>query len=813
MDSTQWYAVALGAIFFVLVVSRLEKLGTSIVIFPVNDIRDIEKRAAILALTNLTPLFFSGQTHSIADWLGLSMSLYQTMHRCLVTLTLRPRAGLILTSGASAGGCVALLLSLPLIKYLLMRLGARTSKGIKPVLRPRIHTIIALGAISSAFWHVTVLPQASPATKGSVLSACSLWAILTLARIFRIIYLGTSVTVAAQSRNGDMVRIQVDTKRRVLITPGSYFYLFCWGTLCVHDISQGKPLMAIPAGDDADATLKGALSLIFIVPIGSSPGLAKALRKGNHLILDGPYGQSPPLGSFENVILAAQGSGILTALPMATFIASRKRCDSLSRSRLLQVQERSDMQTTSDPESETRRMDEVPRRLFRDLTRKIDIYWILDSNSDENWLAAQISQLQMLDADRVSSSKPLLQMYADQKALLFLWCFYPSPRTTEVPFSITDHFRCSYPSDPDQFNERFLEEKVEEEAMTAGDTILIACGSNEFTDVARKSMLRVWQKGYPVRTMADQAMTGVTAAAAEAVAAEAAAAEAAAAQTAAAEAAAAQTAAAEAAAAQTAADQAAAAEAALKVVAARKVKGDANIVKKEEEDETFNPMGYVPNTRGASEEADGWDFGEETLKLHNELPYNTAKEKTKDYNRITLTRDPDTDPNLGIKPTRGKILGVLKFRGLLFVALPSLSSATKKLARGCLVYGADYPLEKEAFLAAQPLPMSSKGITALRGTDWRKFEPIATGTDGKTWYILGRPENATENGLFSRSTLDTAFGRHATDMIINVQRKRVGQALSTRTQRLKVLEGGAEYVKDAFGRYNLGIPDDFHMPG
>ncbi|KAK7954384.1 ferric reductase transmembrane component 4 precursor [Apiospora saccharicola] len=778
MDSTQWYAVALGAIFFVLVVSRLEKLGTSIVIFPVNDIRDIEKRAAILALTNLTPLFFSGQTHSIADWLGLSMPLYQTMHRCLVTLTLRPRAGLILTSGASAGGCVALLLSLPLIKYLLMRLGTRTSKGIKPVLRPRIHTIIALGAISSAFWHVTVLPQASPATKGSVLSACSLWAILTLARIFRIIYLGTSVTVAAQSRNGDMVQIQVDTKRRIMITPGSYFYLFCWGTLCVHDISQGRPLMAIPAGDDADATLKGALSLTFIVPIGSSPVLAKALRKGNHLILDGPYGQSPPLGSFENVILAAQGSGILTALPMATFIASRKRCDSLSRSRLLQVQERSDMQTTSDPESETRRMDEVPRRLFRDLTRKIDIYWILDSNSDENWLAAQISQLQMLDADRVSSSKPLLQIYADQKALLFLWCFYPSPRTTEVPFSITDHFRCSYPSDLDQFNERFLEEKVEEEAMTAGDTILIACGSNEFTDVARKSMLRVWQKGYPVRTMADQAMTGVTAAAAEAVAAE-----------------------------------AAAAEAALKVVAARKVEGDAKIVKEEEEDETFNPMGYVPNTRGASEEADGWDFGEETLKLHNELPYNTAKEKTKDYNRITLTRDPDTDPSLGVKPTRGKILGVLKFRGLLFVALPSLSSATKKLARGCLVYGADYPLEKEAFLAAQPLPMSAKSITALRGTDWRKFEPIATGTDGKIWYILGRPENATENGLFSRSTLDTAFGRHATDMIINVQRKRVGQALSTRTQRLKVLEGGAEYVKDAFSRYNLGIPDDFHMPG
>ncbi|KAK7920695.1 ferric-chelate reductase [Apiospora marii] len=750
------------------------------------DIRDIEKRAAILALTNLTPLFFSGQTHSIADWLGLSMPLYQAMHRCLgrtaafhailhsiLTLTLRPRAGLILTSGASAGGCVALLLSLPLIKYLLMRFGARTSKGIKPVLRPRAHTVIALSALSSAFWHVTVLPQASPATKGSILCACSLWAILTLARIFRIIYLGTSVTVAAQSRNGDMVRIQVDTKRRVLITPGSYFYLFCWGTLCVHDISQGRPLMAIPAGDDADAALKGALSLTFIVPIGSSPGLAKALRKGNRLILDGPYGQSPPLGSFENVILAARGSGILTALPMATFIASRKRCDNLSRSHLLQVQERSNMQTTSDPESETRRMDEVPRRLFRDLTRKIDIYWILDSNSDENWLAAQISQLQMLDADR---------------ALLFLWCFYPSPRTTEVPFSITDHFRCSYPSDPDQFNEQFLEEKVEEEAMTAGDTILIACGSNEFTDVARKSMLRVWQKGYPVRTMADQAMTGETAAAAEAVAAEAAAP-------------------------QTAADQAAAVEDALKVVAARKIEGDPNIVKKEEEDETFNPLGYVPNTRGASEEADGWDFGEDTLKLHNELPYNTAKEKTKDYNHITLTRDPDTDPSLGVKPTRGKILGVLKFRGLLFVALPSLSSATKKLARGCLVYGADYPLEKEAFLAAQPLPMSSKGITALRGTDWRKFEPIATGTDGKTWYILGRPENATENGLFSRSTLDTAFGRHATDMIINVQRKRVGQALSTRTQRLKVLEGGAEYVKDAFGRYNLGIPDDFHMPG
>ncbi|KAK8029396.1 hypothetical protein PG993_010687 [Apiospora rasikravindrae] len=410
------------------------------------------------------------------------------------------------------------------------------------------------------------------------------------------------------------------------------------------------------------------------------------------------------------------------------------------------------METTSDPGSETRRMDEVPGRLFRDLTRKIDIYWILDSNSDENWLAAQISQLQMLDADRVSSSKPLLQMNADQKALLFLWCFYPSPRTTEVPFSITDHFRCSYPSDPDQFNEQFLEEKVEEEAMTAGDTILIACGTTEFTDVARKSALRIWQKGYAVR-FARLPYYPQQAAVQQAATQEAGTQEAAA--------------------------QEAAAQAA-----------DISVVKTEEDkDEDSHYMGFVPNKRGASEEAEGWDFGEETLKLHNELPYNTAKEKTKDYNRITLTRDPDTDPNLGVKPTRGKILGVLKFRGLLFVALPSLSSATKNLARGCLVYGADYPLEKEAFLAAQPLPMSAKGITALRGTDWRKFEPIATGTDGKIWYILGRPENATENGLFSRSTLDTTFGRHATDMIINVQRKRVGQALSTRTQRLKVLEG------------------------
>ncbi|KAK8851790.1 NADPH oxidase [Apiospora arundinis] len=472
MDSTQWYAVAL-------------------------DTRDIEKRAAILTLTNLTPLFFSGQTHSLADWLGLSIPLYQTMHRCfgrtaafhailhsILTLTLRPRAGPILTSGASAGGCVALLLSLPVIKFVLMKLGVRTSKGIKPVLRPRMHTIIALGALSSAFWHVTLLPQTSPATKGSVLLASSLWAILTLARYLRIIYLGTSATVAAQSRNGNMVRIQVDTKRRIPITPGSYFYLFCWGTLCVYDVSQGKPLMAIPAGDDADAALKGALSLTFVVPIGLSQSLAQELRKGTHLILDGPYGQSPPLGSFENVILAAQGSGILTALPMAIFIAARKRCDNLSRSRLLQVQEGSNMQTASDPGSEARRIGEMPRQLFRDLTRKIDIYWTLDSNSDENWLAAQITQLQMLDADRVSSSKPFSRIDADLEGPPLSLVLLPKPENHR---------------DPDQFNELFLEEKVEEEAMTAGDTILIACGSTEFTDVAQKSVLRVWQKGYPVR--------------------------------------------------------------------------------------------------------------------------------------------------------------------------------------------------------------------------------------------------------------------------------------------------------------------------
>ncbi|KAK8031866.1 hypothetical protein PG990_001600 [Apiospora arundinis] len=295
--------------------------------------------------------------------------------------------------------------------------------------------------------------------------------------------------------------------------------------------------------------------------------------------------------------------------------------------------------------------------------------------------------------------------------------------------------------------------------------------------------------------MGDTASTEATAAAAAAAeAAKKAEAEAQAAVEAAAAAEAAKKAEAEA---QAVAEAAAAAEAAqnaeVEALAARKVANPEAApfkVKKEEEDEDFNPLSHVQNGRGPSQEADGWDFGNDTLKLHNEYVYNKPKEETKDYNHITLTRDPDANSGLGVKPIKGIILGALKFRGLLFVALPSLKSETKTLARGCLVHGADYPFEKEAFLAVHPLPMSSKGVVALRGTDWKKFEPIATGTDGKIWYVLGRPENATENGLFSRSTLDTAFGKNATDMIINVQRRRVGQPSSTRNQRVKSLEGG-----------------------
>lgn len=78
----------------------------------VENLRDLERRAAVLVTMSLFPLYVSGKTHLALDWLGMPLPFYMFLQRSMCgvaflystihfigVLQLRVRAGQIATSG------------------------------------------------------------------------------------------------------------------------------------------------------------------------------------------------------------------------------------------------------------------------------------------------------------------------------------------------------------------------------------------------------------------------------------------------------------------------------------------------------------------------------------------------------------------------------------------------------------------------------------------------------------------------------------------------------------------------------------------
>lgn len=157
MDASQWYAIAFGAMIallvlrkvFVLLITffapRIWLIFAKFMAYPLlsprsnwicitrwqafllcsyvsanlfalfilfQDVQNLQKRAAALALTNLCPLFYVGRTHPLADWLGVTMAVHLLGHRIMgamallhalvhvaIVLKLNPRASYVVYSG------------------------------------------------------------------------------------------------------------------------------------------------------------------------------------------------------------------------------------------------------------------------------------------------------------------------------------------------------------------------------------------------------------------------------------------------------------------------------------------------------------------------------------------------------------------------------------------------------------------------------------------------------------------------------------------------------------------------------------------
>ena len=193
---------------------------------------------------------------------------------------------------------------------------------------------------------------------------------------------GLAKTVDTVWTDEFVTKIQV-TGQATRVYPGCYFYAYFPGPLPFRNLVEGYRMMPMP---DISESISGKASTMdFIISHkGQHSQAVLSVRKGQDILLVGPYGKDLGLHRYETVILSARGLGILGVLPFALHLAGRKQQDSMVRDKASRLRDSEDA-------------------VFRDVTRKIDLVWWLENNEEEKWAVDQFQSLQSLDPDNVRS--------------------------------------------------------------------------------------------------------------------------------------------------------------------------------------------------------------------------------------------------------------------------------------------------------------------------------------------------------------------------------------------------------------------------
>ena len=266
----------------------------------------------------------------------------------------------------------------------------------------KVHFALAFTAIGSLLWHLLpgdFVKVLFPAT------ALLLWVLNVL---FRLVCTGrTQQAVITRFHSaGDYspvtaIELKLELNRPVTVKPGQYFYLRFPSGLRFRDKFQTHPYMvtwweeptmrasqeslgAIPSatsivskderGCISPLTGVSAKYLTFLVQpqMGLSARLAMQSSVKN-VIFDGPYGQDLRLHRYETVMLVAEGIGIAGVLSFALHLANWKFHGNPDYARGV-------------------------------ITRKVDLYWVLEGNHQERWVAHQLKELIQKDTKLVSAS-------------------------------------------------------------------------------------------------------------------------------------------------------------------------------------------------------------------------------------------------------------------------------------------------------------------------------------------------------------------------------------------------------------------------
>lgn len=212
------------------------------------------------------------------------------------------------------------------------------------------------------------------------MTAAAFWFTTTVFRLSRTLYYGiAAVDVRADEQ---VVRAIVRPRRPLRVFPGCYFYLY-FPAASFRSRFRGYPINVAWWNADNPGSNYSSELVFLLYRQGTISNLAKMDKSFQRALLDGPYGRDLRLYEYENVILAAKGQGIAGVLSHALHLAGRRLYDK-------------------------QMLEENPtgRPPYLDKTRKVDLFWVLEDNSQQKWVREELRSLQNLDPYNVSSVFP-----------------------------------------------------------------------------------------------------------------------------------------------------------------------------------------------------------------------------------------------------------------------------------------------------------------------------------------------------------------------------------------------------------------------
>ena len=293
-----------------------------------------------------------------------------------------------------------------------------------PVFR-KLHFVLAGTVLAASLWHVMVLRES--VAKGPIILAASVWVATRIWIMARLYFFGVGATVEAVAGPWNAGRLRCE--RPVRIFPGCYFYIFPPENL---HLSGYRMVPKWYSSSRWPGSIDLAESIEFFIANGRNR--PPPLQTGHRWLIDGPYGNNPGLGSFENVMLAAKGVGVVGVLSFALNLLERQRHDlkmikssaeqsnseksnghqesinekSGETSGQVSSDEKSNSQNSINERSGGRPGKEsngerttgrksIDHKLFRDMTKRVDILWKLDYNSQDQLVAQHLRELQSKD--------------------------------------------------------------------------------------------------------------------------------------------------------------------------------------------------------------------------------------------------------------------------------------------------------------------------------------------------------------------------------------------------------------------------------